>query len=103
MTPDQKEWSKTREELVEAVESLAFPKELGDAMAKNLGSPKAMRRMIAYLYNEKPKTAEIAVDEMIAICSEIAAWKEKKQSEEANARYNDMLNYGLSYPDEEDY
>jgi len=44
---------------------------------------------------EKPKTAEIAVDEMIAICSEIAAWKEKKKSEEANARYNDMLNYGL--------
>ena len=90
MTPDQKEWSKTREELVEAVESLAFPKELGDAMAKNLGSPKAMRRRTAYLYNEKPKTAEIAVDEMIAICSEIAAWKEKKQSEEANARYNDI-------------
>ena len=103
MTADQREWSRTRDELVEAVASLGFPKDLGDALAKNLGSPKAMRRMIAYLYNEKPKTAEIAVDEMIAICSEIAAWKEKKQSEEANARYNDMLNYGLGYPDEEDY
>ena len=103
MTADQREWSSTRDELVDAVVSLGFPKELGDAMAKNLGSPKAMRRMIAYLYNEKPKTAEIAVDEMIAICSEIAAWKKKKQSEEANARYNDMLNYGLDYPEEEDY
>ena len=41
---------------------------------------------------EKPRTAEIAVDEMIAICNEIAAWKEKKKSEEANARYNDFLN-----------
>ena len=29
---------------------------------------------------EKPKTAEIAVDEMITICSEIAAWKEKKRA-----------------------
>ena len=103
MTSDQREWNSTRNELVDAVVSLGFPKELGDAMAKNLGSPKAMRRMIAYLYNEKPKTAEIAADEMIAICSEIAAWKAKKMSEEANARYNDMLNYGLGYPEEEDY
>ena len=103
MTPDQREWSRTRDELEDAVASLGFPKELGDAMAKNLGSPKAMRRMIAYLYNEKPKTAEIVVDEMIAICSEIAAWKQKKLSEEANSRYNDMLNYGLDYPEEEDY
>ncbi len=103
MTADQREWSRTRDELVEAVASLGFPKELGDAMAKNLGSPQAMRRMIAYLYNEKPKTAEIAVDEMIAICSEIAAWKEKKQSEEANARYNDMLNYGLGNQENEHF
>ena len=103
MTPDQREWSRTRDELEDAVASLGFPKELGDAMAKNLGSPKAMRRMIAYLYNEKPKTAEIVVDEMIAICSELAAWKQKKLSEEANSRYNDMLNYGLDYPEEEDY
>ena len=103
MTPDQREWSRTRDELVDATASLGFPKELGDVMARNLGSPKAMRRMIAYLYNEKPKTAEIVVDEMIAICSELAAWKQKKLSEEANSRYNDMLNYGLDYPEEEDY
>ena len=51
MTSDQREWNSTRDELVDAVVSLGFPKELGDAMAKNLGSPKAMRRMIAYLYN----------------------------------------------------
>ena len=103
MTADQREWSSTRDELVDAVASLGFPKELWDAMAKNLGSPKAIRRMIAYLYNEKPKTAEMAVDEMIAICSEIAAWKEKRMSEEANARYNDMLNYGLGGQEDEDY
>ena len=44
MTPDQREWSRARDELVEAAASLGFPKELGDAMAKNLGSPKAMRK-----------------------------------------------------------
>ena len=49
---------------------------------------------------EKPKTAEIAVDEMIAICSEIEAWKKKKESEAANAAYNELLRYGLG--EEED-
>lgn len=86
MESNQREWNKARDELVSAAKNLGFPEELGEAMAKNLGSPKAMHRMTTYLYNEKPKTAETAVDEMIAICSEIAAWKEKKMSEEANVR-----------------
>ena len=33
MTPDQREWSRTRDELIDAVTFLGFPKELGDAMA----------------------------------------------------------------------
>lgn len=60
-----------------------------------LGSPKAMRRMISYLYYVKPKTDELIVDEALSIASEIAVWKEKKASEEANGRYNEVLNYGF--------
>ena len=55
-----------------------------------------MERMISYLNYVKPKTEELVVDEMLAIKSEIDAWKEKKASEEANARYNEMLYYGLT-------
>ena len=44
------EWQQTRDQLVEEIQKLGFPKELGDAAAKNLGSPKAMRRMISYLH-----------------------------------------------------
>ncbi len=95
MTPEQRLWSRTRDELVLAVESLGFPAELGEGIARHLGSPKAMERMISYLRYEKPKTEELVVDEMLAIRSEIDAWKEKKASEEANARYNEMLYYGL--------
>ena len=40
------------------------------------------------------------MDEMLAIRSEIDVWKEKKASEEANARYNEMLYYGLGTEDE---
>ena len=72
---------------------MGFPAELGEQIAKLLGSPKAMHRMTVYLSNEKPSSAEMIVDETIAICSEIEAWRRKKASEEANARYNEMLYY----------
>ena len=90
MTSEQRLWSRTRDDLVHAVEELGFPAELGEAIAKHLGSPKAMERMISYLHYVKPKTEELVVDEMLAIRSEIDAWREKKASEEANARYNEM-------------
>ena len=95
MTAEQKEWARTRDELVHSITELGFPEELGHEIAKNLGSPKAMRRMMSYLYNVKPKSIELVVDEMLAICSEIQAWREKKASEAANAKYNEMLYYGL--------
>ena len=96
MTPDQRLWSRTRDDLVRTVESLGFRGELGEAIARCLGSPKAMERMISYLRYVKPKTEELVVDEMLAIRSEIDAWREKKASEKANARYNEVLNYGLA-------
>ncbi len=95
MTDRQREWQSARAELIGAVRKLGFPTELGDAVARNLGSPKAMRRMTDYLDYVKPRSAELIVDEMLAICSELDAWREKKASEAANASYNEMLNSGL--------
>ncbi len=88
----RKEWARSCDKLVQAVRSLGFPDELGVQIAKMLGSPKAMERMEAYLYYEKPSSAELIVDEALAICSDIVRWREKKASEEANARYNEFLN-----------
>ena len=95
MLSNQKQWARTRDELVRAIEELGFPAELGEAIARHLGSPKAMERMIAYLRYVEPRSEELIVDEMLAIRSEIDVWREKKASEEANARYNEMLYYGL--------
>ena len=78
-----------------ALTSLGFPEELGNEVARNLGSPKAMDRMTVYLRSVKPKKAELVVDEMLAIMSEIEAWREKKSSQEANAAYNELLYYGF--------
>jgi len=95
MTDNQREWQRARDELVREIKALGFPEELGIEIAKQMGSPKAMNRMIGYLYNVRPQSAELIVDEMLAICSDIERWREKKASEEANARINDIINNGL--------
>ena len=100
LTDNQREWGRTKDQLVSVVKQLGFPEELGEQIAKQLGSPKAMNRMLSYLYNVKPRSVELVVDEMLAICSEIDAWRDKKESEEANARYNEMLYYGLGTEEE---
>ncbi len=95
MTDEQKTWIIAKNRMMEALTRLGFPEALGDQIVKNLGSPKAMDRMTSYLNNVKPKKAELVVDEMLAICSDIARWKDKKESERANAKYNEVLYFGL--------
>ena len=97
---DRRLWEYSRNNLMNAVRALGFPEELGEAIVKNLGSPKAMDRMRAYLENVKPKSAELVVDEMLAIRAEIDAWKEKKAGIQANIGYNELLYDGL--PDREE-
>ena len=95
MAANRTDWTRTKDELVQTVVNLGFPTALGGAIAGHLGSPKAMERMTAYLNYVKPKSEELIVDEMLAIRSEIDAWREKKASEQANAAYNEMLYNGL--------
>lgn len=86
------EWIAAREALMGGLASLGFPEEMAEPMAKQLGSPKAIRRMTSYLYQAKPRSMEEIVDEMLAICADFEAWRNKKASEEANSRYNEFLN-----------
>ncbi len=95
MTDNRREWIGARDSLIREVTGLGFPEELGILMAKQLGSPKAMGRMQAYLREVKPKSEELIVDEMLAICAEIDAWRDKKNKEEANAAINCLLNEGI--------
>ena len=95
MTEEQKKWIIAKGRMMDAMKGLGFPEALGDELAKNLGSPKAMDRMTSYLNNVKPKKAELVVDEMIAICSDIVRWKDKKELERANAKYNEILYFRL--------
>ncbi len=85
------EWTEAKNRLIGAVSSLGFPPEFGEVMARQLGSPKAIDRMTAYVYRARPETEEMLVDEMLAICEEINAWREKKASREAQEKYNARL------------
>ena len=88
-------WEQSRDALVAVIVSLGFPAELGEMIARHLGSPKAIGRMTAYLQYERPTDDRMIVDEMLAISEEIEAWREKKNSRASNAAYNELLYYGL--------
>ena len=92
----QELWKEAYHELVSTIVRMGYPKEFGQVIARNLGSEKTMRRMNAYLHEAGPGSAEEIADEMLAIRSEINAWREKKENQQANAAYNEMLRYGLS-------
>ena len=101
MDDNKRRWLYSRDNLMSAVRSLGYPDKLGEEIVKNLGSPKALDRMTSYIYQAKPKSMEEVVDEMLAIRSEIETWRAKKDSEDANAKYNEMLYYGLGNNEED--
>ena len=102
MTPNQYLWAQARDRLVAAVAEAGFSAELAELMARQLKSPKAIDRMAAYIRLAHPRTEEMLVDEMLAICAEIETWRQKKESQEAQTRYNAWLDYRKWHPEEEE-
>ena len=92
MTQNQQIWALARNRLAAAVALLGYPEEFAGLLAGQLKSPKAIDRMTAYLVQAKPASVEMIVDEMLAICADMDAWREKKESLEAQAEYNLWLN-----------
>ena len=102
MTKNQRIWKISRDRLARAVSSLGYPEEFADLLARQLGSPGGIDRLASYLDQAKPRTVETIIDEMLAIRSDIDAWREKKESREAQARYNSWLNSEARQQIEED-
>ena len=93
-------WRSAYDRLIKALTSLSFPAELGDMIARDIGSPKGIERMTSYLYHVRPESIELIADEMIAIKSDIDRWRDRKESLKANEAYNNVLNNGLDSDDE---
>ena len=97
-------WAEAYRRLEQAVVSLGYSPELAYLLAKQLGSPKAIDRMTSYIYQAHPRSEEMLVDETLAICAEIDAWRQKKTAQEAQADYYALRYYGglgQDDPDEE--
>jgi hypothetical protein len=90
------------EELIKQLVKMGYPAEFGAAIAKNLRTEKTMSRMIRYLRNANPRSAEEIADEMLAIMEDRDRWVQKKEAEYYNAKYNEMLYNGLGVEDEEE-
>ncbi len=102
MTSDQKIWAQSRDRLARALAAQSFPRELAALLAKQLKSPKAMDRMTAYLYQARPRSMEMIADEMLAICADTEAWKEKIRSRNAQASYSAWLSSEERWLDDDD-
>ena len=101
-TQNQRMWAQARNRLAGTITSLGFPEEFADLLAKQLGSPKAIDRMTDWLYHVRPRSVEMVVDEMLAICSDIEEWKKKKESQEAQWGYTRWLNSETRWKNEEE-
>lgn len=88
-------------ELVQKIVRMGYPEEFGAAIAGSLKTEKMMSRMLGYLSNAKPKSAEEIADEMLAILDDRDRWIQKKSAEYYNSKYNELLYYGLGGDEEE--
>ena len=91
MNEYQMQWAKARDELAAALAGAGYPSELAEIMAKQLKSPRAIDRMTAYVRHGYARNMEMLADEMLAICADAENWREKKESQEAQAKYNAYL------------
>lgn len=95
MTPNQRQFCEARDRLISAVTACGFPAELGELCARQIGSPRGIDRLTYYVNSVRPRTGEMLVDEMLAIADQIQTWRDRKESEAAQARYSAWLNSDL--------
>ena len=101
MTEYQQQWAQARDRLAAVLAAAGYPAELSDILAKQLKSPKAIDRMTAYVRHGYARNMEMLADEMLAICADAENWREKKESQEAQAKYNARLFYSRFEQDDE--
>ena len=90
------------QDLVRTIVRMGYPKEFGIVIADNLRTEKTMGRMIGYLNQANPRSANEIADEMLAIMEDRERWIRKKSAEYYNSKYNEFLYYGFGEnPDEE--
>ncbi len=78
-----------------------YHEELCDVITKNLNTDFTAARMIGYLGQYSHLNEGEVVDEMLAILSDRNALIKKKETEQAQAKINEMYEYGLGVEEDE--
>jgi len=78
-----------------------YHEELCDVITKNLNTDFTAARMIGYLCQYSHLSEEEVVDEMLSILSDRNTIIKKKETEAAQAKINEMYEYGLVVEDDE--
>ena len=97
---DNEERQRLRAKIEKEVSAMGYPPEFGTALAAGLGTERAMGKMLHYLTHADMPSMEIA-DEMVAICDDRSFWREKKEAEFYQNKYNEML-WQSKFEDDED-
>lgn len=77
-----------------------YHEELCDVITKNLNTDFTAARMIGYLCQYSHLPEEEVVDEMLSLLSDRNAIIRKKETEAAQAKINEMYEYGLGVEDD---
>jgi len=77
-----------------------YHEELCDVITRNLNTDFTAARMIGYLCRYSQLKEGEVVDEMLAILSDRNALIKKKETEQAQARINEMYEFGLGVEDD---
>ena len=86
---------KTYRDLVRTLVRMGYPKEFGIVIADNLRTEKTMSRMIGYLNQANPRSANEIADEMLAIMEDRERWIQKKTAEDDDGKDNELRWYDL--------
>ena len=78
-----------------------YHEELCDVITKNLNTDFTAARMIGYLCQYSHLPEEEVVDEMLSILSDRNAIIRKKETEAAQAKINEMYEWGLGVEDDD--
>ena len=90
------------QKLIQILVRYGYPASFGMTIAKELHTEKALNRMISYLLQGKPGSAEEIADELVAIEDDRQRWIRKKTAEYANQKYNELLANGIEEENDDD-
>ena len=90
-----KERTEISKQLYQMMAERGYQKNLCDLVTRNLNTDYTAIRMISYLSHYSYLPEEEVVDEMLAILSDRNALVKKKEAEQAQAKINEIYQFGL--------